>query len=252
MEYSGNKLSKMSGVSARTLRYYDEIGLLKPARVASSGYRIYGQVEVDRLQQILFYRELGFLLTEIKNLLAAPDFDKEQAFISHLAELSKQRERLDLLINNVKKSLSAMKGETVMSDIAKFEGFKQNLINENESKYGEEVRAKYGVDVVDRSNAKIRGMTKEQHEEVEKLSQEISVALKSAFEDGDPSSELAQRACELHKKWLCYFWDDYSVEAHLGISQMYVDDTRFTAYYDKIAPGCAVFLRDAVKIFCKK
>jgi len=67
---------------------------------------------------------------------------------------------------------------------------------------------------------------------------------------GDPSSELAQKACEIHKKWLCYFWDSYSKEAHLGVTQMYVDDPRFTEYYDKIVPGCAVFLRDAVNIYC--
>ena len=91
MEYSGNKLTKMSGVSARTLRYYDEIGLLKPKRVAESGYRIYGQEEVDALQQILFYRELGFALDEIKQLTQTPGFNREQAFLRHLAELNKQR-----------------------------------------------------------------------------------------------------------------------------------------------------------------
>jgi len=76
MEYTSNKLSKMSGVSARTLRYYDEIGLLKPARIELSGYRIYGQSELDTLQQILFYRELGFPLDEIKNIIYAPDYDR--------------------------------------------------------------------------------------------------------------------------------------------------------------------------------
>ena len=91
MEYSSNQLSKISGVSARTLRYYDEIGLLKPVRIASSGYRIYGQDELDALQQILFYRELGFPLEEIKSIMYSPDYDREQAFHSHLAELNKKR-----------------------------------------------------------------------------------------------------------------------------------------------------------------
>jgi hypothetical protein len=143
-----------------------------------------------------------------------------------------------------------MKGETTMSDSEKFEGFKQNLIDENEKKYGEEVRAKYGSEVVDRSNAKVKGMTKEQYAEVERLSQEVNDTLKAAFEQGDPSGVLAQKACELHNNWLCYFWDGYSKEAHLNVTQMYVDDPRFTEYYDKIAPGCAVFLRDAVKVYC--
>lgn len=250
MEYPVNKLSKMSGISARTLRYYDEIGLLKPKRVASSGYRIYSQNEVDRLQQILFYRELDFPLDKIQKIMSVPDFDREKAFQNHLAELNKKRERLDTLIKNVTKSITAMKGETIMNDNEKFEGFKQSLINENEQKYGEEIRKKYGNDAINRSNAKVKGMTKEQYAEVERLSQEVNDMLKTAFEQGDPSSELAQKACELHKNWLCYFWSSYSKEAHIGVAQMYVDDPRFTAYYDKIALGCAVFLRDAVKIYC--
>jgi len=94
------------------------------------------------------------------------------------------------------------------------------------------------------------GMSKEQYTELEKLSLEVNETLKTAFEQGDPSSELAQKACELHKRWLCYFWDEYSKEAHLAVAQMYVDDPRFTECYDKIIPGCAVFLRDAVKIYC--
>jgi DNA-binding transcriptional MerR regulator len=127
MEYSVNKLTKLSGVSARTLRYYDEIGLLKPVRVASSGYRFYGRKELDVLQQILFFRELDFPLEEIKKLLTAPGFDREHAFQSHLSELRQKRERLDALINNVTKSIANMKGEIEMPDAEKFEGFKKRL-----------------------------------------------------------------------------------------------------------------------------
>jgi DNA-binding transcriptional MerR regulator len=116
MEYSSNKVAKMSGASARTLRYYDEIGLLKPVRGASSGYRRYGHDELDILQQILFYRELGFPLDEIKTLLSNPGFSREQAFENHLSELRKKSERLDALIINVTKSIAAMKGESAMSD----------------------------------------------------------------------------------------------------------------------------------------
>jgi len=159
----------MSGVSARTLRYYDEIGLLKPLRIASSGYRLYGQKELDTLQQILFYRELGFPLDEIKSILYTDDFDMERSFENHLAELSKKRERLDVLINNVTKSMSAMKGEITMTDNEKFEGFKQTLIDENEQKYGSEIRTKYGDNAVDASNAKLKGLTVEQYDEGERL-----------------------------------------------------------------------------------
>lgn len=251
MEYTINKLAKLAGVSTRTLRYYDEFGLLSPTRMSSNGYRIYGQKEIDRLQQILFYRELDVPLEEIKNILSSKDFDGQEALESHLTDLLAKRKQLDLLIANVEKTIEAAKGKTIMSDQEKFEGFIQKLVDDNERKYGKEVRAKYGDEVINRSNAKIMGMGKEQYAEMEMLTGELNETLKAAFEQGDPASELAQKACELHKKWLCYFWNDYSKEAHIGVTQMYVDDPCFTAYYDKIAVGCAVFLRDAVLVYCK-
>lgn len=251
MEYTINKLAKLAGVSTRTLRYYDELGLLPPARVSTNGYRIYGQKEIDRLQQILFYRELGVTLEEIRNILASKDFDGLSALESHLTALLARREQLNLLVANVEKTIKTMKGEMIMSDQEKFEGFLQKLVDHNERQYGEEARAKYGDERINRSNTKILNMSKEQFAELEKLTEDLNETLKAAFKQGDPASELAQKACELHKKWLCFYWDDYSKEAHKGVTQMYVDDPRFTAYYDKISPGCAVFLRDAAAIYCK-
>jgi DNA-binding transcriptional MerR regulator len=250
MEYTVNKLSKMSGVSARTLRYYDEIGLLKPVRVASSGYRIYGQDEVDMLQQILFYRELEFSLDDIKTLLTAPGFNRAKAFASHLTELQSKRERLDTLILNVTMSIAAMKGETTMSDIQKFEGFKQKLIDENEHKYGAEVRQKYGDKAVDESNAHLKGLTQEQYDEGERLRLATEETLKAALDTGDPTSELAQKACDLHRQWLCVFYPAYNKEYHKSLGEMYVADERFKATYDNLAPGCAEFLRDAINVYC--
>lgn len=251
MEYTINKLAKLAGISTRTLRYYDEIGLLTPVRMSSNGYRIYGQNEINRLQQILFYREFGMPLDDIKKILLSQDFNNSTALENHLKSLINERDRIDLLIKNVTNTIASMKGDTIMNDKEKFEGFKQNLIDENEKKYGEEIRSKYGDDAINKSNAKIKGMSKAQYDEIEKLSLEINDTLKEAFVTGEPAGELAQKVCELHKKWLCHYWDSYSKEAHIGLAQMYVDDPRFTAYYDKITPGCAEFLRDAILIYCK-
>ena len=251
MEYTVNKLAKMSGVSTRTLRYYDEIGLLKPTRVAPSGYRIYGQQQVDTLQQILFYRELGFPLDGIKALLYAPDFDREAAFAHHLSALQNKRERLDKLIVNLTKSIAAMKGENIMTDQEKFEGFKQKLIDKNEQTYGGEARAKYGDKAMDESNAQLKGLTKAQYDEGERLRIELEGTLKAAVATGDPASEVAQKACALHKQWLCVYSPQYSKEYHMGLGEMYVADERFKAYYDKLAAGCAEFLRDAINVYCK-
>ncbi len=235
MEYTINKLAKLAGISTRTLRYYDEIELLKPARINSSGYRIYGQSEIDRLQQIMFYRELGVELEEIGRIISSPLFNKSDALLEHHEKLLDKKKQLELLIANVEKTIAMTEGRTIMSDKEKFEGFKQKMIDENESKYGKEVREKYGEEAINRSNQRIKNMSKEQYASVEKLSNDLNEAIRLAFEEGDSSSELAQKACELHKSWLLNFWEHYSKEAHMGLAQMYVDDERFTAHYDKIA-----------------
>jgi DNA-binding transcriptional MerR regulator len=250
VEYSVHTLSKLSGVSPRTLRYYDSIGLLKPSRVAESGYRMYGEGEVDLLQQILFYRELDFTLDEIKTLLNKPDFNREEAFSRHLTELHAKRERLDPLIDNVTKSIAALKGEVNMTDKEKFEGFKKTLIAENERDYGAEIREKYGDAVIDESNTKLLGLSKEQYAAAERLRLDMEDALKAAFNDGDSTGALARMACSLHREWLGVFTSHYTKEYHMALGEMYVADDRFRANYDKLGAGCTEFLRDAINVYC--
>ncbi|MGI5854596.1 MAG: MerR family transcriptional regulator [Bacillota bacterium] len=249
MEYTIHRLAGMAGVSTRTLRFYDEKGLLKPARINDSGYRIYGAAEVDRLQQIMFFRELGMELDDIKQIIDAADFDGVRALKSHLAKLLDKRQQIDLLIANVEKTIAQKEGKISMTDQEKFEGFKQKMIKENEEKYGKEIREKYGEDQVRASNEKFKNMTAEQYAEFEKLGATLTATLNEAFKTGDPAGELAQKAADLHRQWLSYAWGSYSKEAHAGLAQMYVDDARFTAYYDKEQPGTAKFLRDAILIY---
>lgn len=249
MEYTVQKLGQMAGISTRTLRYYDEIGILKPARINSSGYRIYGQAEVDRLQQILFYRELGMSLEGIKEIITAPSFDRAKALREHREKLLEKRKQLDLLIANVEKTISSTEGRITMTDQEKFAGFKQKLIDDNEKKYGREVREKYGDEAVDRANNKVKNMTREEYDEITRLGNEVMETLHAAMQTGDPAGELAQKAADLHRQWLSFYWDGYTKEAHAGVAQMYVDDERFTAYYDEKQPGTAKFLRDAVLIY---
>nr|THJ77935.1 TipAS antibiotic-recognition domain protein [Acetivibrio thermocellus] len=161
----------------------------------------------------------------------------------------RKREQLDLLIANVEKTIAAAERRAEMTDKEKFEGFKQKMIEENERKYGEEIREKYGDEEVDKSYRKLKNMTKEQYEEAERLSAELKNLLKQAFATGVPAGELAQKAADLHRQWLCCFWESYSKEAHAGLAKMYVEDERFAAYYDKDQPGTAEFLRDAILIY---
>lgn len=252
MEYTVQKLSRLAGISPRTLRYYDQIGLLRPARINSSGYRIYGQAEVDLLQQILFFRELGFPLVDIQEIISSPDYDRVRALREHHDKLLEKRGQLDELIANVEKSIAQGEGRTTMSDQEKFQGFKNRMVADNEKEFGKEVREKYGHEAVEKSNQKIMNMTKAQYDEVTELNNLLMETLKKAFNTGDPGGEIAQKAADLHRQWLCYFWPEYDKEAHAGLAQMYVDDERFTKYYDKDQPGLATFLRDAVHIYVEQ
>lgn len=252
MEYTVNKLARLSGVSGRTLRYYDQIGLLKPSRINTSGYRIYGQSEVDQLQQILFYRELEVGLADIMKIMKQPTFDQTAALKDHYADLKGKRDRLDKIMETLEKTIANRKGGISMNDEEKFEGFKKNLITENEKEYGEEIRGKYEDETIDASNAKLMGLSQEEYKAMTDLETEIFSLLEDAYATGNPASELAQTLAAKHKEWLMYSWSGYSEEAHAGLAEMYVSDERFTVYYDKHVEGGTEFLRDAILIFTNK
>ncbi|GGA45166.1 MerR family transcriptional regulator [Paenibacillus physcomitrellae] len=249
MDYTIRQIAKLAGISTRTLRYYDEIGLLKPAGMTEAGYRLYKQAEVDRLQQILFYRELGIGLERIREILNKTSFDEVRALKQHREQLLEQRQRLDLLIANVEKTLANKEGSMEMTDREKFEGFKRKMIDDNEQTYGQEIREKYGDQAVNTSNAKLQQMSEAEWKDLKTLEQELASRLSEAFQTGDPAGELAQQAAEMHKQWLMHYWTSYSSEAHAGLADLYVADERFTAYYDRDQPGTAAFLREAIHIF---
>ena len=252
MEYTVQKLAKITGVSARTLRYYDQIGLLCPARTSSNGYRIYGQTEVDRLQQILFYRELGMELANISAVLSDPDFDRLSALRRHLSALLLWQEQIACLITTVHKTIQTEMRESTMTDQEKFEGFKTKLLTENETRYGKEMKEKYGEDIVHQSNAKMMKLTREQYDQMESLGQAILGKLETAVQEKlSPESEAGQAVAQMHKEWLHFTWKSYTPEAHRSLGETYVMDERFTAYYDKSVPGCAAFLHSAICAWIK-
>lgn len=136
-----------------------------------------------------------------------------------------------------------------MSDNEKFEGFKKQMIEDNEKKFGKEIREKYGEEAVEKSNKQFRNMTEDQYKELQKLGNSIIENLKKAMETKDPAGELAQKTADLHKQWITFCWGSYDKEAHANLAQMYVDDEKFKAYYDKAQNGAAEFLRDAIWIY---
>lgn len=253
MEYSIRQLSKLAGISARALRYYDKIGLLKPSSVRESGYRFYGEKELEMLQQILFYKERGLKLEQIAEIMQKENFDVMEALNEHLKELQKQQQRIDCMITAVKKTILSMKGEITMTDKEKFAAFKKDLIQENETLYGKEIRSKYKEEEVEASNEKIMNMTEQQYGRFKELEKEVLKALENAVAAGlSPDGEAAKSIVCLHREWLAMTWKKYTPKAHKGIAQMYTADSRFTAYYDKKLPGCAEFLKRAVEYWSDK
>lgn len=134
-----------------------------------------------------------------------------------------------------------------MSDLEKFEAFKQRAVEANEQSHGREIRETYGDEVMDRANARLLALTQEEYVQWKALGNEILAALAAAVRAGDaPGGAEGQRIAALHRRWLSYSWETYTPKAHAGLGTLYGEDPRFTAYYDREESGCAVFLRDAI------
>ena len=246
--YSTGKLSEISGVSSRTLRYYDEIGLLKPSFINESGYRYYDDNEVALLQQILFYKERGLDLQTIKEIIYRKDFDLYSALEEHLVSLEEEKKKIDRMINSVKLSIKSLKGEYNMTDREKFESFKKNLVDENEKNYGKEIREKYGNDSVDESNRKMLNMSEEDYNMFKELEENIlTLVEKCVKENLDLDSKEAKELANMHQKWIKMTWNKYSVEAHKSLAMMYIMDERFKEYYDRNIEGCVDYLSMAIE-----
>ena len=247
MEHTIRELADLAGVTTRTLRWYDRIGLLKPAGTGENGYRLYGPAEVDRLQQILFYRTLGVELAQIGEILDDPSFDALSALRGHLTALQQERTRVERLIASVETTITSIERNEPMKDEKKFEAFKQQAVVENEMRYGAEIREKYGDEQVDEANANWMKLTAEEYARWKELGDTLQAKLERAAEaQVDPVGEAGREAVELHKQWLGFSGVRYSPQMHRGLAMMYTEDARFTAYYDKRVAGCAAFLRDAV------
>lgn len=252
MEYTIQQLSRLSGVTTRALRWYDKLGLLTPSGRTEGGYRRYGRLEVDRLQDILYYRALGVELARVKEILDNPSYDRLAVLRGHLSALEGERDRIQGLIDSVRETIRTQERDEIMSDEKKFEAFKRQFVEEKERLYGAEAREKYGDAQVDASNARVMGLTLEQYQEYERLSREILEKLSAAVAAGaDPAGETGRELTDLHRRWLAVMGGKYDVRRHRGIAELYVQDQRFTAYYDREWPGCARFLRDAVLCWAK-
>jgi len=241
--FTVKQLSKLAGVTPRTLHHYDEIGLLKPSRVGDNGYRYYGEEAILRLQQILFYRELDIPLDDIKRIMAESRFDVLGALQSHKEALSKQVERLNRLLHTVDNTINHLKGNTIMSEKDLFEGFTQ----EEQEKYALEAEQMYDPETVRESNRKWKAYSAAKKESILAEGKTIYLDMIAGMPKGAESKEV-QAIVERWRKHMDYFWTP-NLDQLLGLANGYNDDPRFKANFDNMHPQLAAFMREAVKVY---
>ncbi|NTU88498.1 MAG: MerR family transcriptional regulator [Actinobacteria bacterium] len=248
--YGIGELARIAHVSERTLRYYDQIGLLTCART-TGGYRTYSAAEVDRLQQILLFRELEVPVAQIADLLDDTEEGRKTILREQRRRLCRRGMQIQTLVGMIDRTLASLEGEDTMSDADKFDGFAQAKIEENEAKYGAEIRENYGDERVDASNAKLRALSKEEFEDLQTQGDALYRGLADCFTSGElPNSAAAQELVAKHHTYLGNFGDFYTKEVYLSLGEGYASDSRFVEFYDAYAPGLASWFRDAIEQYC--
>lgn len=245
-EYSIQKLAKLAGVSVRTLHHYDHIGLLVPATRTEKGYRKYGRKELLRLQQIMFYRELDFNLTEIAEMLAGEGFDMHRALREHKVALLAKRDRIDVLLTTIDNTIKQLKGEKIMTDQELYEGFPEA------AKYRDEAIEKFGEQAVNDSEKRLKQMTKEQLNKALENGTAILNRLRTMVNE-DPGIAKVQKEIALHHAHIMLMWGkapgETCVEAYKGLGYQYESDERYMAKDGIPQPEFAKFMRKAMSIF---
>jgi DNA-binding transcriptional MerR regulator len=239
-------VAHLTGVTSRTLRHYDAIGLLTPAWTSHDGRRHYGREQLLRLQHILVLRELGTSLDRIAQIVATDDPATVMALLrDHLAGLTAERERYARLASTVARTIDSLEKGKTMTASQIFEGF-------DHARYEPEARERWGDDAVDNSNAKWAALGKEGQQRHLDTHREVVEALGAAIRVGfGPESPEVQEIVAKHYAWVSLFWTP-NAETYTGLTQMYVDDERFRRNYDEVAPGAAALLRDAAELYARE
>ena len=246
MEYTIKQLANLAGISVRTLHYYDEIGLLKPQSYSENRYRKYGGKELIRLQQVLFFRELDFSLEEIKVIMDKPDFNVIQALQTHRRLLTSKVSRIIELIRTIDRTILNQKGELAMTEKEYYQGFSK----EQQSKYEQEIREKYGNTALDESKRRMKNWTKEDYLKINQASETIFNAIKDNMIRGYDSPEVQTQIKALHE-WINNFYT-CNLEMFLGLGHLYNDhpdfEKMFKTKYDQKMPE---FLLKAIENYCQ-
>jgi DNA-binding transcriptional MerR regulator len=242
--HSVGQLAQLAGVTVRTLHHYDEIGLLSPTARTASGYRRYEIADLERLQQILWYRELGFPLEEITTLLDGAAGDPLDHLRRQHRLLTERIDRLQQMAVALEKTMEARQMGISLNPEEMFEVFGDF----DPTQYAEEVEERWGdTDAYKESQRRTSRYTKDDWLRIKAEGAEVEERLAAAMQSGaGPNSDEAMDAAEAHRQQISRWFYDCSYEIHQGLGDMYVADPRFTEHYDRLAPGLAQFVRDAI------
>ena len=236
----------MAGVSVRTLHHYDETGLLAPSSRSRAGYREYTSADLDRLQEVLIYRRLGFGLTEIRMLLDDPGHDRREALLRQRALLGQQVAELRSVQRLVDDTLTTMEGATTMSEQEKFAGL--GTFERNEAEHGVEVRRRWGeTEAYAESSRRTSSYTDHDWAAIKAEGEAIESAWADLLRAGEPADGgAAMDVAERHRAHIDRRFYPCSHEMHANLAEMYVADPRFSEHYEQRAVGLAAYVRDAV------
>jgi DNA-binding transcriptional MerR regulator len=240
--YKIGQLAELARVSVRTLHHYDDIGLVKPSARSEAGYRLYTQSDLERLQQVLFFRELGFALEQIARIVTDPAFDRRTALIEQRALLLEQAKKTEALVRLVDRTLASIEKGEAMKTEEMFEGF-------DPSKYETEAKERWGdTSAYQESKKRTKSYKKEDWVKIQAAADAIHQELARLMEAGvAPSDPRAMDVADQHRRHIDRWFYACSRAMHVGLGEMYLADERFTAHYERVRPGLTQYLVDAIR-----
>jgi len=246
MAYTIKEIAQLANVSTRTIRYYDEIGLLPPAYIGNNGYRYYDRQSLLSLQQILFYRELDVPLKEIIRFFADPGFNPLEALMKHRNALQGKADRVQKLITTIDNTIDMIKGEKGMAENELFNGL-------DEKKYTDEAEARWGeTDRFKKSKEQWSSYSKIQKEAIKKEGGDITTRMVGTGPDVNPDDEDVQKAIGDYVAYINKYFYPCDAAFLRGLSEMWAADARFGVNYERIREGGASFVKQAVAIYCDR
>jgi DNA-binding transcriptional MerR regulator len=247
MEWSIHDVARSAGTTSRTLRHYHDIGLLAPSRVGGNGYRYYDEGALVRLQRILLLRELGFGLPAIAEVLEGQR-DTTAALRTHLLLLEQERERIGRQIASVQKTLRKLEGGEHLMAEEVFDGF-------DHTRYKDEVIERWGREAYERGDQWWRSLSDADRTNFQQRQVDIASDFGRAHSAGQPpNGDEVQAIVQRQYEWITVGWQGSrpTAEQFATLGQMYVDDPRFTANYDRHGEGTAAFVRDAMAVYAER